>query len=987
MKRRVISLTLVCIFILASLSATFAAPFDLIHKTDPSKNYSFDDFLDLPSVFDYVYENLEDYLIEGEDGKLYDLGEVQAALEAGAEDFNDAISGLTPVEPPEEPVEPDPEIPPVPGTYKLVLSAKNLSLVGNGYSNTTIEVELVDTATEQRVNINGLDVRLTTTFGQLSDYIVTLQNGYAHTTIRSEAVQRATDVDLDAQIIESTVPVALKKNITGMSAKLPLIFTTPGGALLEDFPRLLKAESNQADRVTLYFDRYVDPAYFKSGAVAGVWQNDPKGDRDIRGFQRLAGNDPHTLEVILEKDDYLTDNKWVYVDLELTKNGHILSAGPVSFILTDNRKPQVTAIEHDGNMREITVYFSEAIYRADFNLDGGTNIINDVIYHDFDASSQTDSRHIVTLDVAWLSPGEHKLQVSAPKDFAWLTDPVENIGTTQELTFTVLPDDAKPTARVLVESPEQYRIFLDNATILDSNFSLQDVELQMETAPGVWNEVWLRVSIPPSNYPDSFVNNGYNGRLNNTILRNKKLAWVTSYGNYDELVVETNTDWTFVFDTGNTGENYYNNNFRLVIPEGMFRNKANNRPNDEIILPLNLEIDDVGPKFIDIDPIDTDLGEFELKFDEPIKGLFIEEPEVGETPSQLQDTTNNIPNIVVEYRGKNSSGVVETIYGEVTGYASVNGRDKDIYVEALDNLKDLVDYQCYDEEWELVVRNVTDDIGNAAETVKHKFTVKATAAPGRKYKITSAELLDYSDFNLDDINVNLPFGLTDADMYDYDIVRVEYSDIIRITGYDDSAVDKSNYKLNGRELGEDSFVLVDLDSRIISKYHCYCRYPYEGYNAVYIFTPWGSTINRLDPSTSGEDENASNTLEVNQRLYSKDFPWADGVKLGHPYEVELDYYSQDYIQACEWEWGVGRVRIARDGHTYTATVTGNAPAPLEPTVDYQWQVKSSLIGSWQDVGTNSDTYYDATRPRIVRVVVTGTGDFSGTRTSNTIIRL
>ncbi|NLK91403.1 MAG: hypothetical protein GX274_07545, partial [Clostridiales bacterium] len=139
--------------------------------------------------------------------------------------------------------------------------------------------------------------------------------------------------------------------------------------------------------------------------------------------------------------------------------------------------------------------------------------------------------------------------------------------------------------------------------------------------------------------------------------------------------------------------------------------------------------------------------------------------------------------------------------------------------------------------------------------------------------------------------------------------------------------------------------------------------------------------------TSGEDENASNTLEVNQRLYSKDFPWADGVKLGHPYEVELDYYSEDYIQACDREWGVERVRIAHDGHTYTATVTGNAPAPLEATVDYQWQVKSSLIGSWQDVGTNSDTYYDATRPRIVRVVVTGTGDFYGTRTSNTIIRL
>jgi len=410
----------------------------------------------------------------------------------------------------------------------------------------------------------------------------------------------------------------------------------------------------------------------------------------------------------------------------------------------------------------------------------------------------------------------------------------------------------------------------------------------------------------------------------------------------------------------------------------MFINKNNNVVNDEIILPLDLEIDDDSPQFIGINSGDPDWGEFVLKFNEPVKGLEIEEEEVGETPSQLQDATNNIPNIVVEYRGKNRSGVVETVYGEAYEYASPKGKDTDISVTALENLKDLVDYECYDEEWELVVRNVTDDIGNAAETVKHKFTVSATPAPARRFKIADAVLLD----DPDDINVNLPFGLTDDDMYAYDIVWVAYSDFIRITGYDDSALDKSNYKLNGRDLGEDSFVLVDLDSRHITKYECFCRYPYEGYNAVYIFTPRGSTINRPDPEISEEFGDVSNTLEVNERLYSKDFPWADGVKLSRPYEVELDYESNDRVHGCEWDECVDKVRIARNGHTYTATVS-----PGDATVDYEWQVKFSLLGAWQDVGTNSNTYHDSRTPIYVRVKVTGIGDFHGNKTSNTIVRL
>ena len=62
-KKRVMSLFLVSIMILASLSMAFAAPFDLIHKTNSSKNHGLADLVDSPSVFDEVAADIGNYLI------------------------------------------------------------------------------------------------------------------------------------------------------------------------------------------------------------------------------------------------------------------------------------------------------------------------------------------------------------------------------------------------------------------------------------------------------------------------------------------------------------------------------------------------------------------------------------------------------------------------------------------------------------------------------------------------------------------------------------------------------------------------------------------------------------------------------------------------------------------------------------------------------------------------------------------------------------
>ncbi len=96
MKKKIIPLILIGIMVLFSLSIVFAAPYDLIHRTNTLKNHSFTSFVDSPTVFDEVVADVENYLIESEDGKFYKVEEVSAKVDEG-KSFNEAIMELEPV--------------------------------------------------------------------------------------------------------------------------------------------------------------------------------------------------------------------------------------------------------------------------------------------------------------------------------------------------------------------------------------------------------------------------------------------------------------------------------------------------------------------------------------------------------------------------------------------------------------------------------------------------------------------------------------------------------------------------------------------------------------------------------------------------------------------------------------------------------------------------------------------------------------------------
>jgi len=95
--RKLTVIMLALLMVLSSATMAMAAPFDLI-KADGSETHSFTDFIDSPSIFDEVANNMTEYLIEDSNGQLFRVSEVQDSLDAGAETLADAVVGLTPVE-------------------------------------------------------------------------------------------------------------------------------------------------------------------------------------------------------------------------------------------------------------------------------------------------------------------------------------------------------------------------------------------------------------------------------------------------------------------------------------------------------------------------------------------------------------------------------------------------------------------------------------------------------------------------------------------------------------------------------------------------------------------------------------------------------------------------------------------------------------------------------------------------------------------------
>lgn len=721
---------------------------------------------------------------------------------------------------------PDPELPEV-IEEGLNISFAKTTLAADGKDNTVVTFTVTGADGKADPTADDIVLGLDATYGSFANKTVTVQNGVATVVLTSEQSNKAVQGKVTATVVEAGE--GHKDLIGKVSATAYFNLVVNDGST--EVLNLTGAESNQADRATLHFDKAVELSDFvqttnaegallyqarqsdgtwgpavTAAAVAGLpavdvrhalkagaltFTQDGNTPITILGLKPVAG-DNKSLEVIFEKVNDLDNNKAVNVAARYVSDFGRVSNSSTSFTLTDARTPEATAVTNQG-MKTVAVKFSEAIDFATFKVDATSPLAGAVRYGEFDVRTLEDTRDMAYITTAaYLTAGQHKVEVSSPTDFAG------NVGATQNLNFTVAANTTTPTATAVVQSPEQFRVTFNTPVdaVTNGDFEMQRYDEANDTWVAATN-VPLAVQHPTST----------------------------------EAVIELTQDWTVIYNTSNTNKNYYNDKYRLVFTKGALVNTDNGLTNDRFVVDLSAAgsalttPDTVSPSITSIEATNAAADSFIVTASEPIK--LAGKDNAGSTLSQQQAATGNtLPEAKVQFLGTDADGKPATVNGNIGAYTDTN--DSAFYVAANQDLQALVDAG-YSEDWTIVVSQLTDDVGNTATTTTKAFKVAKTVVNP-----------DATPFEIQATSATVN---TDGSGY----VVIDFTEGIQFTGEND-ATDIENYTLNGKDLpATTSFTKYDLDNNLAN-----------GYETVVITLPAGAL--------SG----VSNVINVKRDLVSYD---------------------------------------------------------------------------------------------------------------------
>ncbi|WP_240376106.1 hypothetical protein [Bacillus piscicola] len=760
--------------------------------------------------------------------------------------------------------------PKVTDLWTLEVTTDGESVTANGADNTVVEFKLLDENGNVDENANDVVLALDATFGNLANSRVTIQNGVGQVVLSSEFSTEEVTSKVSAQIIEASSDY---KDLIGEVVGETEVTFLPSGAETDvNAVTFSDAESNQADRVVLYFDKAVSPATFVKTTSEGKFVTDEvvvagkdnydkqvtksnvdikvlqdNDEKDIIGFRPVEGNEK-AIEVILAKHDTNGDNNQLKDNAEVTVTAELgTTKNEATFNLTDAREPEVTSVTPEG-LKTLQLKFSEAVAEGTFKIDGlwseGDEF--EVEFGDFDAKTGIDHRDTAELTLnkdagtgqneqRYFEPGSHSLSITNLKDFAGLTDKA-NISTSQTLTFDIPEDTTAPSATVSVESPEQFRVKFDSeitytgtlSDIFTNNFKVYDEE----------NDEYVTLD----NLKDADGNNVFDHAPNFTVDEHD-----------NELVVELTEDWTKILD--GPEDAYYNYQFQFDIPADTFTNDANGVKNKAFTLDLNHtdsplnKADNVSPSISSIEETSDD-EVFKVTMDEPVKLTKPNGDSVDEHPTPSTSQNGNLPVVQVEFQGKDKEGNNVVIAGTVVDYSDdQDGADTQFDVSTDGKTLQSLVNQGYSEDWKVVVKSISDDIGNTAATLTKDFVVAKEVAGDGKFEI-EAKGNGYAH---------------NVVAYDYagageqDRIEVTFTEGVVNNGGASDLTAVSNWTLNGKKLTDVASITVDdVDGD-----------PDNGYEKVII------TFNDSDALKAD-----SNTIAVNKSIISY-----DGTPLTGVYEV------------------------------------------------------------------------------------------------------
>ncbi len=934
-------------------------------------------------------------------------------------------------------------------TLEMTNDLKSAYLKSDGASSTVVTCQIKDKDGKLMEN-SDIVLEFTATRGNLGSTRVTAQKGVATNTFRSEFLSSEQTATITATVVESRTNTKLY----GLTQSMNIIMT-PDPDSYSAGATIISAESNVADRVIAYFDKDVDVASFKKANGEIDWDKveievksglsnghkDTAGTRTSTNKTGIADllpveNNSKAIAIVV-KDQPLIDNSNVSVKFK-NKAGSVSTENTAFFKLTDARQPEVVKVDNKG-YRTITVEFSESVlpkkfvedldangnglgtywsrYGADFlnnyTIDGVP--LDNTKYGTASGDGEqakvsigtcekgTDERYLVTITLGkdsngkrvYLPVGKHSIQVSNVGDWAAQTDYARNIVETQTLDFEVEEDTTVPTIEsVEVQSPEQYLVTFNcpvayddtENPIQDLNNDGRNTVIQLrrqENRTGSWKEVG-RDDV---------------GSFNNPIR--------VTYINDQQCLVEVTKDWTQVYNTRRFNKNYFNDAYQIRVASGVLENTDNGKTNSsEVAIALEgamLTDDNTSVQILDVEKKDYsgdqgyDWGTYySATMSEPVK-IRNEETTArgnaeGLTPSQQQSDDNGVPIPSAYFVNKSTN---RTVQATILGFDVTKDGDchKQIAIRPRTALGG--------GDWTLVVRSISDDVGNTAATLTKDFDVTASE---KQFKVAWAVVAE------DDKNGNNKVDITEATKTAQGrTIFIKFTDAIAVSGDIANVTKESNYTINGRALPQGTTIRVGIegyDSKAIQHgvnassitITLPANYYVNGDNTVVNISPSvqsraGATLQgdneiRLpyqyfDDGRNQDDDAVWGNHPTEQRnAFDSDRAYHDAVQSAldnEQYrEVKLDASVNGDLRISralrEFDLGGndinGNVDIVFDeGATYTIKGTGHIKGDVSintPMADCNWELNGGKVILWNVL---SETFTVAANAKVDDLVV------------------
>lgn len=740
------------------------------------------------------------------------------------------------------------------------LTAERAILKSDGQDATTITFKITDKDGKPLTD-KGMEVRFTTNLGKFATDRVSIQNGEAKVMYTSEALSENHTAVITATIIEAPADTKLIGTTATTSISLmpnpDQIDDTSIGATLTSIT------APTADRIYAYFNKEVKAEDFKvgdkpntkkfaatvqSGLDNGYGESLTTQSHTIVGILPVE-NDNTALQLLIDKP--MVDNSIVKVDFEnkTQTNGIYIPKNTAYCKLTDARQPAVISI-NAKDQRTIEIEFSEAVLRykdcdglysndedkrekalAAENLDNyqidGIQLSNAYWGEWNDESTEIEEtttgadastlkklsskehdetnnrkgdikvgrygkRNVVTIKLPqkkYLGAGTHRISIANVGDWAAKTDKERNIVSTEGFDFDVAADTAAPTFTATAMSPEQYLLEFntdimttsDNDRIVtpknsDSSISASVIKLEAKNANGTWSQI---------------SDGDGSGKNPVKVSRIKEDGTMTN-----KYLVEVVKDWTQVYNTSSTRDNYYRHEYRLTIDADKIQNPVSGTKNAAISVELTDDImrtpDSTSPAIDKIEDAEGNIGSYNVFMTEPVKLSQTANIE-GLTPSQTQYNNNNnqlgVPAPEAQFvhvgDGRTVEGIIET----------------NEFVDAYDQIINVApETELGNGEWDLIVRSISDDIGNTAATLTKRISVDNPVTETNFRVVWAAVGYDTTAYGSTAVGYDEAIKNAKANNNQGNCIYVKFNKPVTLFGSSTNAQSISNYTLNGSPL-------------------------------------------------------------------------------------------------------------------------------------------------------------------------------------------